>query len=146
MLRLSSARGMPLADPLHLNSQFVVLGPELQADTVEVTETLWADIDAAFGDFEGASLVSTFAFDQPWPTWEMHPAGDEFVYLLEGKMDLVLATPDSEAFCVLDQPGQYVIVPAGTWHTARPAVPTRLLFITPGQGTENRACPPWIEE
>ena len=38
----------------------------------------------------------------------------------------------------LRDPGSYVVVPKGTWHTARTSVPTRMLFMTPGEGTENK--------
>ncbi len=132
-----------MVKPRHLASEFVVLGPDLEASTIAVTETMWAEMDEQFGDFEGASLVSTFAFEEPWPTWEMHPAGDEFVYLLEGDTDMVLASPDGEQVCRLSELGQYVIVPRGAWHTARPRVATRMLFLTPGQGTENCERLPW---
>ena len=37
-----------------------------------------------------------------------------------------------------DAPGDYVIVPRGTRHTARIRKPARMLFITPGEGTETR--------
>jgi mannose-6-phosphate isomerase-like protein (cupin superfamily) len=134
-----------VAKPLELASEFVVLGPDLAASTVSVTEALWAEIDERFGDFAGSCLVSTFAFDAPWPTWEMHPAGDEFIYLLEGDTELLLASPDGQQDCRLAEPGQYLLVPRGTWHTARPRVATRLLFVTPGQGTENRQRLPWDE-
>ena len=120
-----------------------MLGPDQAASTVAVTETLWAELDERFGDFAGSSLISTFAFDTPWPTWEMHPAGDEFVYLLEGDTDMVLATPAGEELCRLSEAGEYLVVPRGTWHTARPRAATRLLFVTPGQGTENRERLPW---
>jgi hypothetical protein len=35
-------------------------------------------------------------------------------------------------------PGSFVIVPKATWHTARTSVPTQMLFVTPGAGTENK--------
>ena len=34
--------------------------------------------------------------------------------------------------------GEFVLVPANVWHTARPARPTTMLFLTPGAGTEHR--------
>jgi hypothetical protein len=34
-----------------------------------------------------------------------------------------------------------VVVPRNTWHTARVSGTTRMLFITPGEGTEIRADP-----
>ena len=65
----------------NLASTFVTVGPDLAADTIEVTETVWADIDEMYGDFKGRTLVSSFEFSEAWPTWEMHPAGDELCYL-----------------------------------------------------------------
>jgi hypothetical protein len=38
----------------------------------------------------------------------------------------------------LSRPDEYLLVPKGTWHTARTAVPTNMLFVTPGEGTENK--------
>ncbi len=131
-----------MPEPLHLERQFVVVGPELDAEIVDVSDTLWDEIDARFGDFRASSLISTFAFDEPRPTWECHPCGDEFVLLLEGDTDMVFASPSGEVRTRLSVAGQYVIVPRG-WHTARPRSATRLLFFTPGEGTENREHLPW---
>ena len=41
----------------------------------------------------------------------------------------------------LREPGDFVIVPRATWHSARVATPTTMLFATPGEGTENRERP-----
>jgi hypothetical protein len=72
-----------------------------------------------------------------WTSWERHPAGEEVVLLLSGRVRLVqeiagehVAT-DLEAF-------QAVVNPAGVWHTMDVFEPARALFITPGRGTENR--------
>jgi len=35
-------------------------------------------------------------------------------------------------------PGIYEQLDRGTWHTARTSVSTTMLFVTPGEGTENR--------
>ena len=84
------------------------------------------------------SLVATFAFDSDWSTWERHPAGDELVCLLSGEVRMVLDRDGAEEVVDLRKPGEYVLVPRGTWHTARTAVPTNMLFVTPGDGTENK--------
>ena len=83
----------------------------------------------------------TFAFSEDWPTWEIHPHGDEFVYLLEGDTDFVLYTEDGEETVRVNEPGSYVVVPQNTWHTARPYAPTKMLFVTPGEGTLNQPSP-----
>ena len=49
------------------------------------------------------------------------------------------ATPDGNRAIKLAEAGSYVVVPRGVWHTAEPSEATRLLFITPGEGTEHRA-------
>ncbi|MDJ0904703.1 MAG: cupin domain-containing protein [Woeseiaceae bacterium] len=122
-------------------STFVVVDRQFAADTVDVTDNLWAEIDERFGDFAGRTLISSFSFDEDWPTWEVHPHGDEFVCLLSGDAEMTLALPDGDETVRLTEPGSFVIVPQGTWHTARVNAPTTMLFVTPGQGTENRERP-----
>lgn len=47
-----------------------------------------------------------------------------------------------ERAVVLVEPGDFVLVPRGIWHTAETTVPTKVLFLTPGAGTEHRAIKP----
>ena len=54
---------------------------------------------------------------------------------------MVFATSEGEDVVTLSEPGYYVIVPRGVWHTARVREPTQMLFVTPGEGTENREEP-----
>ncbi|MDH3747025.1 MAG: hypothetical protein OER97_02365 [Gammaproteobacteria bacterium] len=130
-----------MATPKQLDSTFVVTDSNFVAETIGVTDTIWADIDATYGDFKGRTLISSFAFADAWPTWEMHPAGDEFVCLLDGDVEMTLALPDGDKTVRLSESGAFVLVPKGIWHTANPHRPTRMLFVTPGQGTENREQP-----
>ena len=122
---------------MNLASTFVVLNPDQSATPVEVTPTLWQDLDRHFENFKGRVLVSCFSFDKDWDTWEMHPAGDEVVCLLSGRATFEFE--GSGFMAELSEPGSYVIVPRGTWHTAHASVPTRMLFLTPGEGTQNKA-------
>jgi mannose-6-phosphate isomerase-like protein (cupin superfamily) len=69
--------------------------------------------------------------------WEMHPAGDEVLYLLSGRMDVVLHDSGSERVLSL-RPGTAVIVPQGIWHTVKIHGAGDLLSITRGAGTEIR--------
>ena len=103
-----------------------------------VTDDFFQTLDQEFPDFKGHVLVSHFSFSEAWPTWEIHPEGDELVMLLEGDTDLVLASEDgTETVMRASTPGDYIIVPKATWHTARPHAPTSMLFFTPGEGTLN---------
>jgi len=130
-----------MADVKQLMKTFVVTGPDLGAVAVDVTDTFWSDLDEQYDDFAGRTLVSSFEFTEAWPTWEMHPAGDEIVVLIDGDVEMTLALPGGDETVHLDEPGQFVIVPRATWHTAVPQKPTRMLFVTPGEGTENREQP-----
>ncbi|HYX64564.1 MAG TPA: cupin domain-containing protein [Burkholderiales bacterium] len=123
--------------PLDLASTFVVLQPDQSAAPVPVTPTIWQELDRDFEGFSGRVLVSCFSFDSDWDTWEMHPAGDEIVCLLSGRASFEFEGRGHVA--ELSVPGSYVIVPKGTWHTAHTSVPTKMLFITPGEGTQNKA-------
>jgi quercetin dioxygenase-like cupin family protein len=121
-----------------LASTFVVIQPDHSAVPVLVTPTVFDELDRRFDGFEGRILVSSFSFDADWPTWEIHPAGDEIVCLLSGDVRMILDRDGTEDVVHLRVPGSFVIVPKGTWHTARTSTPTRALFVTPGQGTRNK--------
>lgn len=128
--------------PLNLDSTFVVMGPHLAADTVAVSDTVYADIDAQYGNFKNHLLISSHSFEEDWPTWEVHPHGDEIVCLISGDAELVLRKSGIDEAVRLDTPGEYVVVPKNTWHTARVHARTRMLFVTPGEATDNREQPP----
>ena len=92
-----------------------------------------------------------FAISRPDESWRfevdasdppvvarMHSAGDEVVVLLEGVADFVLDLDGGEQVVPLSEPGAFVVVPRGVWHTARVRAPSRALFLTRGDGTEHR--------
>jgi mannose-6-phosphate isomerase-like protein (cupin superfamily) len=123
---------------LDLLSTFAVLHPDHSATLVDVTPAIYEELDERFDGFRGRLLVSCFGFDSDWPAWERHPAGDEIVCLLSGDVKMVLDRDGAEEVIHLRDTGSYVVVPKGTWHTARTSVATRMLFVTPGEGTQNR--------
>ncbi len=123
----------------NLAREFAVLRPDQSAELVPVTPELYANLERDYGGFAGHSLAAIHAFSEDWSTWERHPAGDELVVLLEGEVTLVLEQPEGEEAVSLNNSGDFVIVPQGVWHTARTSAGARMLFVTPGEGTENRA-------
>jgi quercetin dioxygenase-like cupin family protein len=130
---------MLIQAPLHLTSTHLRLKPDGMADQLPVTPQFWPDLIAGkYGDFHNEYLVTTFSFEQNWPTWEQHPNGDEIVILLSGSVDFILETADGERMTQVRKPGEYVVVPKGHWHTANPLEPTMMLFITAGEGTQVR--------
>ena len=71
---------------------------------------------------------------------EMHPDGDELLFLVSGKVSVVLEEAGAER--VLEVlPGQAVVVPRGVWHRVVPKEPSQLIHITPGPGGQHRPLP-----
>ncbi len=119
-----------------------IFSPDQKVTLKTVTDSFFPELDHEFPDFGNHMLVSQFSFDEPWPTWEVHPKGDELVLLLSGDTDLVISNPDGkETVLRVSRQGDYVVVPKGAWHTARPHKPTSMLFMTPGEGTINALTP-----
>lgn len=70
---------------------------------------------------------------------EMHPDGDEVLYLIAGSVRLTLET---EPVQVLElQPGDGAVVPQGIWHRVDILVPSQIVYLTPGPGGEYRPLP-----
>lgn len=131
-----------MGQAVRLASNFVVLDSTFNASIVELTPDIYERIDEQYSGFKGHLLISSYAFDQDWPTWEVHPAGDEFVILVSGDADLVLALDGDEDTIRMTEPGTFAIVPRNTWHTARIRKTSIMMFVTPGEGTLNATEPP----
>jgi mannose-6-phosphate isomerase-like protein (cupin superfamily) len=89
-------------------------------------------------DMDEGRLVSLFRFEESWDSWEMHPAGDEVVCVVQGHLTLHQELPDGSRQSHDLGPGEYAINPPGTWHTADAEGPVVALFITVGKGTAHR--------
>jgi mannose-6-phosphate isomerase-like protein (cupin superfamily) len=123
----------------NLNSAYLRLRPDSSIEPLPTGDDFWPRLMAgALGDFHHEYLVTTFTYDRDWSSWERHPKGDEIVCLLSGVATLVLDESGGPTRIELREPGDYVRVPRGTWHTAKTTTPTTMLFITAGEGTENR--------
>lgn len=129
---------MAATKSFELESTFIVIEPNLSAIPVDVTPTIFEDLNKRFDNFRGRWLVSCFTFNKDWTTWEIHPNGDEIVYLLSGEVEFILEQAGTRNSLRLSKAGSYVIVPKGTWHTAKTNVSTAMLFVTSGEGTDNR--------
>jgi len=122
-----------------LESTWIHLGPDGTSVPLTLTDTFWEQLGSGGFDHLGPGrLVSQMAFDADWQTWEMHPVGEEVVCLLSGSVDLLLQEGGGERTIALRNAGAFAIVPRGTWHTANVHAPSSMLFITPGDGTQNR--------
>lgn len=100
-------------------------------------DTFWHLAQSEYDKAGQGWLVSEFDYTRDWPTWEMHPNGDEFVYLLSGAVEFHLEEGETVRKLVLEGSGA-VVVPRGIWHTAKVRAPSRALHVTRGAGTETR--------
>ena len=125
------------AKAFDLKSTVIVLQPDQSATAVEVTPTLYDDLNKTFDDFRDRRLVSSFHFESDWNMWEMHPAGDEIVYALSGSYEFILEEGVTERVVEVP-PRTAFIVPRGTWHRAVVREPGEMLFVTRGEGTQHR--------
>jgi mannose-6-phosphate isomerase-like protein (cupin superfamily) len=87
---------------------------------------------------EKGRLLSMLSMGADWTNWEMHPAGDEILFMLEGKATFVLDLSDGQTEAALSAGRLLVIPKGGVWHTAKVSEPSRLLALTAGSGTQHR--------
>lgn len=120
--------------PVHLG-----LGARAVAQP-EFTGVEWYEAYAMRHAADGVEgrLVAMHTFTSDWPTWEIHPEGDEVVLCVSGQITLIQELGESRFHSETLGPGEYLVNPAGVWHTADVAQSATVLFITSGAGTQNR--------
>ena len=129
----------PSPGPYDFATTYARLRSDTSIEPLPVNAEFWPRLmSGALGTFHHEYLVTTFAYGADWPNWEMHPNGDEIVCLLEGRVTFVLERGGREDRIELAAAGAYVLVPRGTWHTAKTSTPSRMLFIIAGEGTQHR--------
>ncbi len=67
---------------------------------------------------------------------EMHPDGDEVLYLISGRVRVTLETAAVEELEM--QAGDGLIVPKGVWHRVDVLEPCQIMYVTPGPHSEFR--------
>lgn len=98
----------------------------------------WSQSQEALDALGKDWLVSEFLCDADWGSWEMHPNGEEFVYLLDGDIEFLMETSEGVATAQRITDRGAVVVPRGVWHTAKVLRPSRMFFITMGAGTRHQ--------
>jgi len=68
---------------------------------------------------------------------EMHPDGDELLYLVSGAVTVTLELADGNIDVELGA-GDAIVVPQGVWHQITSQEPGRLIHITPGPNGDAR--------
>jgi mannose-6-phosphate isomerase-like protein (cupin superfamily) len=133
---------MDSRSPTNLTSTFLRLRPDSSIEQLP-SEGFWPSLmSGKLGTFHHEYLVTTSTFHEDWPSWEVHPNGDEIVCLLSGAVTFVFERAGGNEQISLDRSGDFAFVPQGIWHTAKTRVPTVMLFITAGEGTLGRPALP----
>ena len=86
---------------------------------------------------EGATFgVATMSENSPHEG-EMHPDGDEVLYLISGRVRVVFLDCPVDDIEVL--PGDGLVVPKGMWHRVDILEPSQIVYLTPGPNNEYRS-------
>ncbi len=123
--------------PLNPEDTYVHLAADGTAQAVPGGSAFWSLSPSEMAGFDEGWLISEFTCSDDWANWEMHPGGEEFVYLLSGDVELYLELPTGTTATRVTGSGA-VLVPRGVWHTAKVFAPSRMLFVTRGLGTQHR--------
>ena len=67
---------------------------------------------------------------------EMHPDGDEVLYLIAGRARVVFLDTDDDDIEM--RPGDGLVVPKGVWHRVDILEPCQIVYLTPGPNNEFR--------
>lgn len=113
---------------------------DAKKETVGVSRSLVATLVAAQADppipVDGLTIgVADMSENSPHGG-EMHPDGDEVLYLISGHARVVFEDeqlPDEDL-----RPGDGLVVPKGVWHRVDILEPCRIVYATPGPGGEYR--------
>lgn len=131
--------------PIDLRKTFLLLENDGEAVELPVGDDFWQQLMSdspgdpkikRLAESDGR-MLSGYEMSADWDHWENHPAGDEILILVSGEMTVLLEESDGVREVRLG-PGSTCVVPRGVWHTAKVSMPSQLIAITPGKGTEHR--------
>jgi mannose-6-phosphate isomerase-like protein (cupin superfamily) len=86
---------------------------------------------------DGYTVGAPFMTRNPPHQGEMHPDGDELLYLVSGRVDVLLELAEGDQTVELVA-GQALVVPRGVCHRVFLQEASRLVHMTPGPGGETR--------
>jgi len=86
---------------------------------------------------DGLTIGAPDLTSDPPHNGEVHPDGDELLYMVSGAVTVRLELPDGDETVELGA-GDAIVIPKGVWHLVTLREPGRLIHITPGPNGEAR--------
>jgi mannose-6-phosphate isomerase-like protein (cupin superfamily) len=121
-------------DAFDLAGTFILINEGPTATPIPVGSDFWQRLQQSpIANSPTGRLISLGEQRADWG----HPASDEILILLSGRLELILEEEGQERSIVLNSLNAF-IVPRGTWHRARVHEAGKLLGITGGAGTQHR--------
>ena len=119
-------------------TKLVRFNPE--TDTVGIGRNLTATLVPARPDppfpVDGLTFgVATMSENSPHGG-EMHPDGDELIYLVSGRARVTLESDPVEELVM--EAGEGLVVPKGVWHRVEILTPSQIVYVTPGPNNRFR--------
>jgi mannose-6-phosphate isomerase-like protein (cupin superfamily) len=130
----NTATAIPIGVPFDPSKQVVGLA----RSTGEAC--FMARTDAGPPRIDGYTVGAPIVTQDPPHGGEMHPDGDELLYVVSGRINVSLEL-DAERRDVEVRPGEALVVPRGVWHLITLQEPGQLIHITPGPGGGHRPLP-----
>ena len=119
-----------------MRTQIVKFSSNRSLNLTDNLSVVPAESSSPFNRFPGFTFTSvTMSKDAPHGG-EMHPDGDEIVYVISGKIEVTLELESDQTVNV--EAGEGVIIPRGIWHKVHVVEPVELVTISPGPGFEFR--------
>jgi mannose-6-phosphate isomerase-like protein (cupin superfamily) len=130
-IEVRSGQSIPVGVPFDPSTQVVGLA----RSTGEAC--LMAGTDKGPPRIDGYTVGAPIITDDPPHAGEMHPDGDELLYVVSGRFNVSLEL-DTERRDVEVCQGEALVVPRGVWHLVTLQEPGQLVHITPGPGGDHR--------
>jgi mannose-6-phosphate isomerase-like protein (cupin superfamily) len=89
---------------------------------------------------DGYSIGAPIITHDPPHAGEMHPDGDELLFVVSGRFNVTLELETERRELEL-RSGEALVVPRGVWHLVAVQEPGQLVHITPGPGGDHRSLP-----
>ena len=118
------------------NSQSIAVDHAFSATAIPVQGDPPMPVDGAIFGVAAMSENSPHA-------GERHPDGDEILYLISGRVRIVLLESDDDDIEL--SAGDGLLVPKGVWHRVDILEPSRIVYLTPGPNGEHRPLDPALE-